>query len=1038
MGPETPFHHMKRWTRLALLATGANFLSNVSTFLAGRPRDRDPRPIRMTNNRLLRYSLALLALLLAVAVRWFLDPILNDQAPTVTMYAAVAVAAILGGFRLALPAAIIGFLACAWLFLPPRGQIDLTTARNLISLIAYLSICGVVIALAELRRIAQRKLEEHQRGREQWSPYAPLSLNEMIGSKAFRDPILVAFVFAFAVVVIGGLAGFQSTKRLVRNERLVAHTNEVIADLDELLSTAKDAETGQRGFLITRNEIYLQPYSEATARLPKQLEGLRRTLSDNVDQLGRLAELERVLTQKMEELQGSIDRVRVGDSIGALGLVRDNRGLELMESARRRVAEMQVVENELLLTRGTESRESLRITMLSILLTAGMGGALLVAVFLLTQRSLRERQRSAEVLRDQRERFRVTLASIGDGVITTDINANITYLNAVAEQVSGWSLEQATGKHLDQIFRIINETTRLPVPNPAYRALQEGVVIGLANHTILIRRDESEVAIDDSAAPIRDEQGNVAGCVLIFRDISDRRLVEMENLRQVDAARFLVSIIESSEDAIIGVSLDGMIQTWNNAAERLYHYSTSEAVGHPITMLIPNDRKDEEDRLIARILKGERISHFDTVRCNKEGHSIPVSLTISPVRDNHGEIVGTSKIVRDITEAKEAERRIYTLMKELREADTRKDEFLAILAHELRGPLAPIRHRLEILKLSGDNPPLRNESIQKVDQQVLQLVRLVDDLLDVSRITRNKLELRRETLELGDVLNQAVEIARPLAESRNHKVIVSVPMQSMKVEADPVRLAQIFGNLLGNAHKYSDDGATIWLSVERVGDDVKVSVRDSGPGIAADLLPRVFDLFTQGRGQSERTQGGLGIGLTLVKQLVTMHGGTVEARSEGAGKGSEFIVWLPLELGKPKSGSASAALAVPVTPARRVLVVDDNAETAESLVMLLKLLGHETELAFDGVAAIEVAEQFQPDIMLLDIGLPKLNGYEVATRIRQETWGDNILLAAVSGWGQDLDRQKSAEAGFDLHMVKPLDYTRLLQVLAEGGRRKSG
>jgi PAS domain S-box-containing protein len=699
---------------------------------------------------------------------------------------------------------------------------------------------------------------------------------------------------------------------------------------------------------------------------------------------------------------------------------------------------MQLAERELLLTRSTESRESLRITMLAILVTAGMGGALLIAVFLLTQRSLRERRRSAEVLRDQRERFRVTLASIGDGVITTDVNANITYLNAVAEQVSGWTLEQARGKHLDATFRIINETTRQPVPNPAYRALREGLIIGLANHTILIRQDGSEVAIDDSAAPIRDEQGNVAGCVLIFRDISDRRLVEMENLRQVDAARFLVSIVENSEDAIIGVSLEGIIQTWNNAAERLYHYTTSEAIGHPITMLIPNDRKDEEDRLIARILRGERISHFDTVRCNKEGQSVPVSLTISPVRDKEGEIVGTSKIVRDITEAKEAERRIYTLLKELREADTRKDEFLAILAHELRGPLAPIRHRLEILKLAGDNPPLRAESIEKVDQQVLQLVRLVDDLLDVSRITRNKLELRRESLELGDVLHQVVENARPLAESRGHKVVVSIPMQSMRVEADPVRLAQIFGNLLGNAHKYSDDGATIWLSVERQGDDVQVSVRDSGPGIAPDLLPRVFDLFTQGRGQTDRTQGGLGIGLTLVKQLVTMHGGTVDARSEGTGSGSEFVVRLPLLHGKPKSGTTAAPLAVPVTPARRVLVVDDSAETAESLVMLLKLLGHETEVAFDGLTAIEVAEQFQPDIMLLDIGLPKLNGYEVCARIRQESWGDGIRLAAVSGWGQELDRQRSADAGFDLHMVKPLDYTRLLQVLAEGGRRAPG
>ncbi|HWA14919.1 MAG TPA: PAS domain S-box protein, partial [Gemmatimonadales bacterium] len=537
--------------------------------------------------------------------------------------------------------------------------------------------------------------------------------------------------------------------------------------------------------------------------------------------------------------------------------------------------------------------------------------------------------------------------------------------------------------------------------------------------------------------PIRDEQGRVTGCVLIFRDISDRRLVEREHLRQVDAASFLVSIIENSEDAVIGVSLDGKIQTWNNAAERLYGYTAAEAVGQSLSILIPTDRKDEEDRLIARILAGERISHFDTVRCDRHGKGIPVSLTISPVRDHDGRIVGTSKIVRDITEAKEAERRIYTLMSELREADARKDEFLAILAHELRGPLAPIRHRLEILKLAGDNPPLRKESIEKADQQLSQLVRLVDDLLDVSRITRNKLELRREQLELGDIISQAIEVARQMAEAQDHKVVVSVPMQSMKVDADPVRLAQIFGNLLQNAHKYSDPGATIWLSAERIGSEVQVSVRDTGIGIAPELLPRIFDLFTQARSRAERAQGGLGIGLTLVRQLVGMHGGSIEARSEGLGKGSEFIVRLPLATAKTAVAMATPMGILQGMPVRRVLVVDDNSETADSLVVLLKLLGHETESAYDGLTAIELAEQFGPDVVLLDIGLPKLNGYEVCQRIRQQPWGQRIVMAAVSGWGQEADRRKSTEAGFDYHMVKPLDYNLLLRVLADSATRST-
>lgn len=989
----------------------------------------------MTQTRPPRYGVALAALILAVAVRWFLDPILGDLTPTVTLYAAVAIAALIGGFRLAVPVALAGFLVCAYLFIPPRGQLDLTTARNLISLVAYLSICGIVIGLAEARRIAVERLDKVQHGEELWSPFEALSFAKMRRGKFVGDPVLVAFLFCLAVLVVGGIAGYQGTRRLVKNERLVGETNRNIADLNELLSTVKDAETGQRGYLLTGNEVYIQPYNTAVAVLPKQLDLLRDRLGDDSDQLGRLADLERTLTAKMQELSATIAQRRSGAQNQAYDEVRSNRGQELMESVRRRVAEMQEHERLTLISRAADSQESLRLTMLAILLTAGIGVALLVSVFYLAQRTLQDRQRWGDTLAIQRERFRVTLASIGDGVITTDVDARITYLNTVAEQVSGWTTAEAQGKPLTEIFRIINESSRQPVANPAYRALSEGVIIGLANHTLLIRKDGSEVPIDDSAAPIRDEHGRVTGCVLIFRDVSDRRLVEMENLRQVDAASFLVSIVENSEDAIIGVSLDGKIQTWNGAAERLYLYSTAEAVGQPISMLIPNDRKDEEDRLTARIVAGERISHFDTVRCDRHGKSIPVSLTISPVKDEHGEIVGTSKIVRDITEAKDAERRIYSLMSELREADARKDEFLAILAHELRGPLAPIRHRLEILKLAGDNPPLRKESIEKVDQQVVQLVRLVDDLLDVSRITRNKLELRRETIELGDAINQAVEIARPMAEAQGHKVVVSVPMQSLKIDADPVRISQILGNLLQNAHKYSDHGATVWLSVEPLGSDVRISIRDSGIGIAPELLPRIFDLFTQARTKSERAQGGLGIGLTLVKQLVAMHGGTVEARSEGLGKGSEFVVRLPLASARTGVAVAGPLAASPGAITRRVLVVDDNSETADSLVVLLKLLGHDAEIAYDGLAAVEAAERFHPDVMLLDIGLPRLNGYEVCQRIRQEPWGKEIVMAAVSGWGQDADRRKSAEAGFDYHMVKPLDYTLLLRVLADHTRQ---
>ncbi|HWA16012.1 MAG TPA: CHASE3 domain-containing protein, partial [Gemmatimonadales bacterium] len=449
----------------------------------------------MTLTRSHQYLGALAALVLAVALRWFIDPVLGDQAPTVTMYGAVAIAALLGGPRLGVPVALIGFLACAYLFLPPRGHVDLTTARNLISLVAYLTICGMIIGLAEARRTAQARLAKLQDEAPAWSGVAPLSIAELRQGKALQDPVLVAFLFCLAVLVIGGVAGYQSTRRLAHNERLLEATTRSITDLNELLSTVKDAETGQRGYLLTGNEVYIQPYNNAVATLPKQLEVLRQRLADDPDQLGRLNELERTIDDKMEELSVTIAARRAGAQGEAMSQVRSNRGQELMESVRRRVAEMQDLERRVLLTRSVDSQESLRITMLAILLTSGIGVTLLIAVFSVAQHSLRERQQWGNALTEQRERFRVTLASIGDGVITTDVKARVTSLNPVAEQVTGWKSEEAEGKALSEIFTILNETSRKPVENPAHRALSEGIVIGLANHTVLVRKDGTEVPI---------------------------------------------------------------------------------------------------------------------------------------------------------------------------------------------------------------------------------------------------------------------------------------------------------------------------------------------------------------------------------------------------------------------------------------------------------------------------------------------------------------------------------------------------------------
>jgi PAS domain S-box-containing protein len=861
------------------------------------------------------YALGLAAVAIAVLLRWLLDPLMGDAFPLVTLFGAVAAAAWLGGYRLAILVTLAGYAACHYLFIPPRGTLDLTTPANLVGLLAYLFTCFLIIAFGELARVAKSRVT------------------------------------------------------------------------------------------------------------------------------------------------------------------------------------------------------------------------------------------------DSREVFRVTLRSIGDAVITTDTGARITYVNEVAEALTGWSYAEALGQPLDDVFRIVNETTRKPVDNPAFRALRQGVVVGLANHTVLIRKDGSECPIDDSAAPIRNEQGHVSGCVLIFRDVTAQRMLERDRANQLLTARLLASIVESSNDAIISKSLEGIIQSWNAAAERLFGYKAEEAIGRHISLVIPPERVDEEDEIIASLRAGKRIEHYETERVRSDGERIIVSLTISPIKDDAGNVVGASKIVRDVTERKRVERdremfvtlienttdfigmsdrkgfpffinraglqmvgldsieeargtlvqefffpedqqwisdeffpsvlenghgeveirfrhfktgeprwmaykvltlkdsenqaigfatvsqditdrkrledNLRRLAADLSENDRRKNEFLATLAHELRNPLAPMSNMLEVLKRADGNADILKRAHETIERQLGQMVRLVDDLLDLNRITHDRLELRRSEVEFSSVIQQAVEVARPLIDAAGHQLTVTLPDEPIYLNADRMRLAQVFGNLLNNSSKYTKPGGNLSLTAKRCGDEVAVTVKDNGAGIPADKLDSIFDMFMQVDRTAERSQGGLGIGLTLVKRLVEMHGGTIEPRSAGEGMGSEFVVRLPVLRG-PTVAARSDGYRARETPAqRRVLIVDDNRDSADSLALLLEITNNETYMAHDGVSALEAIEQHRPEVVLLDIGLPKLDGHEVCRRVREQPWGKSIVIIALTGWGQEDDRRKSHEAGFNGHLVKPVDYDQLLALLSD-------
>jgi two-component system CheB/CheR fusion protein len=620
---------------------------------------------------------------------------------------------------------------------------------------------------------------------------------------------------------------------------------------------------------------------------------------------------------------------------------------------------------------------------------------------------------------------------------------------------------------------------------------------------------------------------------------------------RVEAQSLLAAIVASSDDAILSKTLDGRITSWNRGAERLFGYSAQEAIGQSIHLIVPADARDEETEILDKIRHGDRVDHLESSRLRKDGKRVAVEVTVSPVHDRHGLIIGASSTARDITTRKEweanlrqsrdvlafamqagsmgawsrdlehdtvwwssefatlmgfdpddrnysrerlfervspedrdrlprviaqslAERRDYSIefrfqhartgewrwmeargraqfgpdgkpttlyglaiditerkqaVEALKEADRRKDEFLATLAHELRNPLAPISSGLHILKMGAENPQVINTAREIMERQVQQMVRLVDDLLDVARISTGKVELRCEVIDMADAIRDAVETSRPLIESNGQPFKVELPERPVYVNADRTRLAQVFANLLNNSAKFSERGQTISITARLEGSDAVVRVRDTGAGIGPGALPKIFDMFGQADMAIARTKGGLGIGLSLVKRITELHGGTVQAFSEGVGRGSEFVVQLPAATAPPAVASQPTTAAL-LASKRRILVVDDNTDAAESLAALLAISGHETRLAHDGRQAVAAAATFKPDVVFLDIGMPELDGHETARQIREQPWGKQIVLVALTGWGQSEDRRRSKEAGFDHHLVKPADPTVVAKLIA--------
>ena len=528
--------------------------------------------------------------------------------------------------------------------------------------------------------------------------------------------------------------------------------------------------------------------------------------------------------------------------------------------------------------------------------------------------------------------------------------------------------------------------------------------------------------------PVTAAGGEIREVVIIHEDITAR--VHAEDERNT-SEQLLRNVLESIGDAFYAVDRDWRFTYVNPQAEQVVGLPPEKLLGKIVWEEYPGLIGSEFERCFRKVAT-ERVT--SSMVDYYPDHDRWYEVHVYPAPGG-----GISVYVQNVTERKKSEVDLARVTLELREADRRKDEFLATLAHELRNPLAPIRNSLEVLKMPRIDANTSRQAREMMERQIHHLVRLVDDLLDVSRVMRGKIDLRRERIELATVIARAVETCQPLIDAQRHRLEISSANEAMPLDADPVRLAQVVGNLLTNAAKYTPPGGRIWLGAKRDGDHAVLTVRDSGVGIDGSLLPHVFDLFVQGHHTASHSQGGLGVGLTLVRRLVEMHDGTVDASSAGAGKGTEITVRFPLVAGAAEAAAASDEVeAAPGAESSglRLLVVDDNEDAAVSLALLLELQGHQVRIAHDGPSSLEIAAAYRPDLVFLDIGMPGMDGYEVARRMREEPALEGVVLTAVTGWGQLEDRRRTSEAGFDHHIVKPPEPRLLERLLANLARSR--
>jgi len=756
--------------------------------------------------------------------------------------------------------------------------------------------------------------------------------------------------------------------------------------------------------------------------------------------------------------------------------------------------------------------------------------------------------------------LRAAVAAMEDGLVLTDAEGYITFINPAAQAMTGWSLEEVRGALLDTRLQLLNPETGRPLePDPA-KALREGQIVELAQPTVLAGKKGHERLIEGRVVPVRNRDQHLTGLMVLLRDVTQRQRAEraveegihfgdtilatlrdpflvldrelrvksanrafyetfrltradaeqkhlfelhegqwnipqlrarleqvaMEDrafedfevdqifpvlgrrsllfsarrfhrvgnhtdlvllsVEDVTARKWAQAALEDSEhryrrlfetakDGILILNVpSGQIIDANPFIRDLLGYTFDELCGKELWEIGLFEDKQANQEAYRELQRTGYIRYDHLPMRSKNGHEVAVEFVSNSYRVEGKAVIQCN--IRDITERSRLEQQTQAQAQELADLNRRKDEFLAMLSHELRNPLAAVHNALQLLRLQSNDSSLQRQARLIVERQVGQLTHLVDDLLEISRITTGRIRLRLEGLDVRGVVERAVEAVQTAIARRRHELRVSLPERPLWLVVDAGRLEQVLVNLLNNAAKYTDEGGQIELSVTEDRGEVTIRVRDNGIGIARPLLSRIFDPFTQAERSLDRSEGGLGIGLTLAQRVIELHGGKIEAHSEGAGQGSEFVIRLPVPTSQPAHEGTPPPTAQKPSTAWRILVVDDNVDAADSLAMLFTIAGHDARVAYSSEVALELATEYRPDFVLLDIGLPGMDGYEVARRLRQRSELENLRLIALTGYGQDTDRARSVEAGFDHHVVKPVEFESLSSLLASLAARK--